>query len=252
MILKTSCGPSYAASLSHAIADPCWSPSQFAREIGDTGALLNSWSSPGCFHLLGVAEVEKGSIALAALICLAARSESNLPSAELCRAVVIQQWNKLFSWWYSSGVRCCFSSRLFVRWLLFAGCVFSKCLSGAFCLFFRPLQSRPPSLSIPRSNGLQALSASPITVMASYLFLIWCVAPALALAAASILPSVAAELLMVGSYILPWMLYVQMSPGSSGKVDCSTERNSFGHLASKLANSPCEIRKAKYQLNCQG
>lgn len=79
----------------------------------------------GCFHLLGVAEVEKGSITLAALICL-------------------------------------------------------------------------------------ALSASPITVMASYLFLIWCVAPALALAVASILPSVAAELLMVGSYILPWMLYVQM------------------------------------------
>eukprot|EP00435_Cladocopium_sp_Y103_P050537 s212_g15.t1 len=83
---------------------------------------LDKWI--GCFHLLGVAEVEKGSIALAALICL-------------------------------------------------------------------------------------ALSASPITVMASYLFLIWCVAPALALVVASILPS-AAELLMVGSYILPWMLYVQM------------------------------------------
>ena len=97
-----------------------------------------------------------------------------------------------------------FSSRLFVRWL-FAGCAHYDVCQQAH---------HRSNGSIPfRSNGLQALSASPITVMASYLFLIWCVAPALALAVASILPSVAAELLMVGSYILPWMLYVQMSPG---------------------------------------
>lgn len=141
-----------------------------------------------------------------------------------------------------------FSSRLFVGCLL---AVLIMMFARCFLFVFRQLQfSRPPSLSIPcRSNALQALSASPITVMASYLFLIWCVAPALALAVASILPSVAAELLMVGSYILPWLLYVQMSPGSSG---CSTEGNSFGHLASKPANSPCDIRKAKYPLNCQG
>ena len=111
--------------------------------------------------------------------------------------------------------------------------MFVRCL----LFVFRQLQfSRPPSLSIPcRSNGLQALSASPITVMASYLFLIWCVAPALALAVASILPSVAAELLMVGSYILPWMLYVQMSPGSS--TGCQVVVAQKGtHLAIWLPN----------------
>lgn len=78
----------------------------------------------GCFHSLGIYEVEKGSIALAAAICL-------------------------------------------------------------------------------------ALSASPITVMASYLFLIWSLIPVLAVTMASVVPIISAPL-VVGSYILPWMLYVQM------------------------------------------
>ncbi len=55
----------------------------------------------------------------------------------------------------------------------------------------------------------QALSASPITVMASYLFLIWSLIPVLAVTMASVVPIISAPL-VVGSYILPWMLYVQM------------------------------------------
>ena len=123
---------------------------------------------------------------------------------------------KVFSWWYYFVLLTCVWRVFFMCFLLIClllGCclmaIFLLMFARCFLLVFR--QSQVLAL-----NGLQVLSTSPITVMASYLFIIWCLAPALALAVASILPSVAAGLLMVGSYILPWMLYVQMSPGSIG------------------------------------
>ncbi|CAK9008105.1 unnamed protein product [Durusdinium trenchii] len=53
------------------------------------------------------------------------------------------------------------------------------------------------------------LSSSPVTVMASYPFFLWSALPALAMALKAVIPLASAPL-AVGSYVLPWMLSIQM------------------------------------------
>ena len=57
--------------------------------------------------------------------------------------------------------------------------------------------------------GHEVLSSSPVTVMASYPFFLWSALPALAMALKAVIPLASAPL-AVGSYVLPWMLSIQM------------------------------------------